>query len=48
MEHRRVYEWAVFSGMKCITLEEFCKAIALDHIAEDPEYYTKLLKMENE
>jgi hypothetical protein len=29
------------------TIERYAEEIALDHLLEDPEYYTKLMEMEN-
>lgn len=30
------------------SIERFAKEIALDHLMEDPEYYTKLIEMEKD
>jgi hypothetical protein len=44
-EHRKLYEFIQENGLP--DPDTFFKMIALDHLAEDPNYYKKLEKIEN-
>lgn len=49
MEHSQTYIWLVdnFKKGKIPPAKVFFERIALDHLHEDPDYYTKLQKMES-
>ncbi len=48
MEHSQTYIWLVNSFKKGVIppARAFFQRIAADHLSEDPDYYTKLQKME--
>ena len=48
MEHSQTYIWLVNSFKKGIIppARAFFERIAIDHLHEDPDYYSKLQKME--
>ena len=50
MEHSQTYIWLVdnFKKGKIPPAKSFFERIAIDHLREDPNYYSKLQKMESE